>query len=180
MTPGAIDLCELIGDAPPVTLTSRIDEADGPEEVGVSKEGEAWRVSDECSWGFIGQDSQEWTLQFSYTAIIKAGGHDQRFDMAQDEFGENYSSAQDVFGKTASDEESSDKIGRQRELFGTLEDGTQAYILVRQVKSSVYVVDIRGNPSSSGSEDYRVHQFASQASAVSTLVDNPLRDVVPD
>ncbi|MFD0774112.1 hypothetical protein ACFQZ2_09265 [Streptomonospora algeriensis] len=179
MTPGAIDLCELINDAPPVTLTARIDEPNGPDETGAGG-GQAWTVSDECSWGLIGEDSREWEMRFSYKAIIATDGNEKRFSMAKDRFEKESDSARRLFGVIEVNENSSNEHGRQREIFGVLDSGAQAYVLVREVKSSVYVVDIREQSESPGNEDYRIQQFGSRASDISTLVDNPLRDVVPD
>ncbi|MBV2362809.1 hypothetical protein [Streptomonospora nanhaiensis] len=180
MTPGAIDLCELIDDAPPITLTSRTDEGDPPAETGGEPADEAWTVSDECAWGFIGEDSREWEMEFSYQAIIDADDRDRRFQMAGDAFDERSAAAEEGFAEVEFDQSDTTEDGRRRELFGSLGSGAQGYVLVREVKSSVYVIRIREQGQGAEDATYQVHQFGAHASAVAALVDNPLRDVVPD
>lgn len=181
MTPGAINLCVLIDDAPPISITGELENRHVPEENGADGTSGEWTVTDDCSWKFIADEAQNWDLNFWYESVVSADSREARFAAADDRYQEKLEEAKKRFGTI--DDEGSEEVRKGEEYFyyGELEPGQQAYTLVRKVKSSVYVVEINRSdsapPEGSQLEEFQISGYADD---VAKLVDNPLTDVVPD
>lgn len=180
--PGVLNLCELVEGRGLMSASTgnRGGEKDQYEDTALSDdEADPRTVSDSCLWEVNVGSTDVWDFQLDYVAYMETARQPGLVELAEQSFDEEVKEAENFLGEV--EEEGSIetlKYGGKGDYFYSNSEGEERFVLVRLLKSGVYVVTFT-NP---GAEDGggSLQQFRTEAVKVAGAVDEAFERQIPD